>query len=65
MRTDTLDSAYVLWDWIEVSEVLKISKSSIYNLIRKGILPKPLKVGNKSFWKQSDVLAFIDRQSEC
>lgn len=39
----------------EVVERVQIGKSTIYNLIKKGQFPKPIKIGGSVFWKESDI----------
>jgi predicted DNA-binding transcriptional regulator AlpA len=39
-----------------------ISRSKWYELVSAGELPKPIKLGRVSVWKQSDIDAFIARQ---
>lgn len=44
----------------EVSELLSLSKSTIWRLRREGDFPEPLKLGPKSVgWYESDVTAWI------
>lgn len=51
---------YVLWGKEEVTELLGISVSGLYNAMNKSQFPKPIKIGGVSRWKKSDVLAYID-----
>ena len=45
-------------------EILQRSRASIYRDIKNKTLPKPLKLGNSSRWRLSEVMAVIDRLSE-
>lgn len=38
---------------------LKISTTQLYELIKQGKLPKPLKQGRSSFWKLGDIKNYI------
>ena len=40
----------------EVAELLSVCKSQVYNLVKQGYLPKPIKIGKRgSAWLQSDI----------
>jgi excisionase family DNA binding protein len=39
----------------EVSKVLSICRTSIYNWTKRGILPKPIKLGTKVLYNKSDI----------
>lgn len=41
--------------------LLPIGKSAVYELIRSGKLPAPLKIGRRSVWRESDIIAAIER----
>ena len=55
-----LSDAYTLWAKPKLKEVLGISDTTLYQLIKDGELAKPLKIGRRSLWRKCDVLAFID-----
>ncbi len=44
----------------EVKFRLGMSKSSIYNMIKKGEFPPPCKHGLSSFWSEADVDAKVE-----
>lgn len=44
----------------EVKEWLKISNTQLYDLIKQGKLPKPLKQGRSSFWKLGDIKKYVE-----
>jgi len=49
----------------EVAKLLNVSKSSVWNLVRAGVLPAPLKFGPRmSRWRLSDVEAAIEQAKE-
>ncbi len=45
-------------------EILQRSRASIYRDIKNKTFPKPLKLGNSSRWKLSEVQAVIERLSQ-
>ena len=59
-----LSDAHTLWAKPKLKEVLGISDTALYQLIKDGELAKPLKIGRRSLWRKCDVLAFIDSKAE-
>jgi prophage regulatory protein len=50
-----------LLNFHQVSELVRLSRSCIYNLIKDGKFPKPLKITKyASRWKKSEILDWID-----
>ena len=45
----------------DVLELVPLSKSRLYLLIRDNEFPKPIKLGKISVWVESDVRAFIKK----
>ena len=45
----------------EVQQLLGLGRTALYNHIREGDLPKPIKIGNASRWRMSDLQAWIAR----
>lgn len=45
----------------DICVLLNISKSSVWNRINSGSLPRPMKLGRRSVWKKKDIFAFIDK----
>ena len=43
----------------EAAAVLGCARSSVWRWVNAGILPKPLKIGGMSRWRQSDIEAVI------
>lgn len=43
----------------DILKILRIGKSTLYDLIKRGLFPKPLKIGSISRWKEEDVQAFL------
>jgi len=49
----------------EVLQALRIGRTSLYQLVIDGELPKPIKLGSKSLWLESDVTKYLhDRIAE-
>lgn len=44
--------------------LLEISRSSFYELIQAGVIPRPIKIGTRSLWRQSDIQRAIERLVE-
>ena len=46
----------------DIEKMLGLGRTAIYNLVRRGELPPPLKVGPRaSRWRKADVDEFIER----
>lgn len=44
----------------DVKERLRIGTTYLYELVKQGKLPKPIKQGRASFWRASDIKKYID-----
>lgn len=45
----------------EVEQAIGLKCSQIYNLMRKGTFPEPIKVGERAVrWRESEIVAYID-----
>ncbi|WP_045736768.1 AlpA family phage regulatory protein [Xanthomonas sp. MUS 060] len=44
-----------------VMKITGIAKSSIYNRMRAGTFPKPVKVGRRALWPVSRLHAWVDK----
>jgi predicted DNA-binding transcriptional regulator AlpA len=44
-----------------IQELMPACKASIYNWVKRGILPPPIKIGRASYWKYSDIIAVIEK----
>ncbi|MDC9623740.1 helix-turn-helix domain-containing protein [Xenorhabdus sp. XENO-7] len=44
----------------QVCDVLSLSRATLYRKIESGLIPKPLKDGRSSKWKESDLQPYID-----
>lgn len=47
----------------DVKQMLKVGTTFVYELIKQGKLPKPIKQGRASFWKASDIRGYIESLS--
>ena len=49
----------------QVAEQLNVCKSQVYNLVKQGYLPKPIKIGKRgSGWLQSDIDSWFKSKIE-
>jgi prophage regulatory protein len=49
----------------QVAEQLNVCKSQVYNLVKQGYLPKPIKIGKRgSAWLQSDIDSWFKSKIE-
>ena len=47
----------------EIREITKLSRTSIYDYVKEGKLPKPVKIGSRSsVWLQSEVLKWMEER---
>ena len=46
----------------QVTEAVGVAPSTIYQLIEQGEFPKPYKIGRKNSWRESQIIAWLDRQ---
>ena len=45
----------------EVEKWLALSRSSVYRLMREGILPEPIRIGPRAVrWKSSEIEAYLE-----
>lgn len=45
----------------DVEQTIKLKKDFIYNSIKQGTFPKPIKIGNASRWKMSEIQKWIEQ----
>lgn len=61
MDYNKLKAEYGLLRAQEVTELLKIGKSTLYAWVAKGSFPKPVKLGERmSVWYAKDVINFVE-----
>ena len=45
----------------QVEEITTLSRSSIYDMIKRGVFPKPIKIGERAVaWREADIIAWLD-----
>lgn len=54
-----MTAAETLWNVRDVAARLRLSTRSIYKLAASGRLPRPVKVGGATRWRESDLAAFL------
>ena len=59
---DTTNKSLTL-DATEVAQLLGISKRTVYRLLDAGQIPKPIKLGNATRWRRSDIELFVEAGS--
>jgi excisionase family DNA binding protein len=57
---DTHDRCDCLLKITEVKALLSLGRSTIYEYVRDGKLPKPMHIGGASRWRLSDIQEVID-----
>jgi predicted DNA-binding transcriptional regulator AlpA len=72
VSTSALLGLVAVYDLVDVCEACRliggpetpINSSTFYRSIKKGLYPRPIKVGSqKSRWRRSEILAAIERQA--
>lgn len=49
----------------DVSEILSLSKTTIWRQVKAGTLPAPIKIGGSTRWRRNDIEAiFADAEAE-
>ena len=46
----------------DVQKLLGISSSTLYDLISRGLLPQPIKLGRSSIWLREEIEAVIEER---
>ena len=45
----------------EVEQAIGLKRSQLYTLMRKGIFPEPIRIGERAVrWRESDLQAYVD-----
>ena len=47
----------------EVADLLRCTRETVYRLVHRHELPRPVKVGVRSYWRRRDVDDFLERRS--
>jgi len=50
----------LLYDMKDLKQIVNLGRNKIYQLIRRGKFPKPIKIGTKSLWKRKDIEKWVD-----
>jgi excisionase family DNA binding protein len=61
IRNHTIESLTL--DVTEVAQMLGISKRTVYRLLDGGEIPRPIKLGNATRWRRSDIVLFVEAGS--
>lgn len=48
----------------DIARMGNFSRTQVYNLIQKGLLPQPIKLGKIILWKREDVEAMFEKLSK-
>ena len=45
----------------QVKEITTLSRARIYDMIKRGVFPKPIKIGERAVaWREADIIAWLD-----
>ena len=58
---DLLNNKIRLISLSEVTNQIRISSATVYRLIERGEFPKQIKLGQRSFWDQSEIDSYLHR----
>lgn len=50
------------WTARQIAEHFQVSRKTVYAWTHRGLLPRPLKIGHLSRWKDADVRALEERR---
>lgn len=45
----------------DIQEILQLSRSAVYAVIRAGVQPKPIKIGKSARWKASVIAGMVSK----
>ena len=62
-QTQDLKIRPLTLDVNEVAQILGVSSWTVYRLLDAGKIPKPLKFGNATRWRRSDIEMFVEAGS--
>lgn len=64
MHTSIQESCHNLWRLPTVKAKTTLSEPSIYRLMKQGVFPRPIKIGNRAVaWIAAEVEAFISSRA--
>lgn len=55
-----MNDEFTLLKLNDVKQMLKVGTTFVYELIKQGKLPAPIKQGRASFWRASDIKKYIE-----
>lgn len=50
---------YSLLTITDIMKMLRVSKATVYNLIKRGQIPSPIKIGGGTRWRNNDIESYI------
>ena len=53
-----------LLDMDQLSDAMGLAPSTVYQLVAGGQFPKPIKIGRQNKWRESTLIAWLDRREE-
>jgi predicted DNA-binding transcriptional regulator AlpA len=53
-----------LLDIDQLSNIIGTAPSVIYDWIKAGKFPKPIKIGRRNLWRESTLIRYLDRQDQ-
>lgn len=48
----------------DVLALIPVARSTLYLLMQEADFPKAVRIGSRVFWKQAEILAYIDSKQE-
>ncbi len=60
MKTETTNTEREFLQRREVEEIMGVSAVTLWRWVKKGILPKPTKVGNINYFKKQDIMDVLN-----
>lgn len=48
----------------DLCRILKCSRQTVYNYLKKELIPAPSRIGSTKFWKNEEILDFIERANK-
>ena len=49
-------------DSLETAQALRISRRHLWAMVKKGKIPRPLKLGSRSVWPRAQLLEWLESQ---
>ena len=61
---DANQAAITLMRQEQVLQTIPLSRTTLLKMVKKGIFPKPIKIGRVCFWMEEEVQDFIRRKAQ-